>query len=158
LISTTGVQPSDFTAIRTETLDPADYTEILDGMLDGYGMKQVRISLLPYLGETIHVAFRHWDCTDQDLLLLSHITIFADEDTTTTSIDVFNTENPLNVWIENDHLHIGGLVIGERLDIFTVDGKLVYQAVVTSEIMSVRLPARGVYIVRSGRRVLRVVY
>ncbi len=62
LISTTGTELSDFTEIHTETLTEG-------------GMKTVALNLADYEGESIYIAFRHWDCTDQYVLILDNIKI-----------------------------------------------------------------------------------
>jgi hypothetical protein len=67
-------------------------------------------------------------------------------------------KNPLKAWLENDRLYIAGLNIGEQWSVYTVTGKLVYQAVANSDIMSVIPPIRGIYIIRSGSRTVKVVY
>jgi hypothetical protein len=77
MISETGVSPEDFTAVYTEKLDPANYTEKLSGpYFSGYAVKTVHIPLADYVGKTIHVAFRHWDCMDQDRLLITDVKVW----------------------------------------------------------------------------------
>ncbi|MCL2289440.1 MAG: choice-of-anchor J domain-containing protein [Bacteroidetes bacterium] len=155
LISTTDINPASFTAIHTETLNPADYTELLGGTLSGYGVKTVVLPLDAYTGKTVHIAFRHWDCTAQDLLLLTDIGVAV-----CVSIPEATTcnANPLVAWVKDDILYIKGLNIGDTWSVYSTIGKLLHQSVANNEVMSVRLNTHGVYFIRSGNRVVKVVY
>ena len=55
LISTTGTNPSDFTAVHTETITAS------------YSSKAVTIPLDAYKGQSIYIAFRHWGYGDYSL-------------------------------------------------------------------------------------------
>jgi len=66
--------------------------------------------------------------------------------------------HPLISWTYNDLLYIGGLKTGDRLEVFSVIGKLVYQSVAHNETECIQLITRGVYVVKSGNRVIKVVY
>jgi hypothetical protein len=64
LISTTGnMNETDFTVIHTETLTER-------------GIKTVVLPLTAYIGESVYIAFRHWDCTDMYALVLDNIRVF----------------------------------------------------------------------------------
>ena len=154
LVSTTGISTDNFTAVRTEQLYPSDYTEMLIGMLSGYGVKTVKVPLSAYIGKTIHIAFRHWDCTDQDRLIITDINVVDDIPVTEHS----DIQNPLKAWINNDKLYVGGLIVGENWEMYSILGSLIYRNVANSEVASVTLNNRGVYIVRSGSRVIKMVY
>src|SRR5574344_22611 len=65
-ISTTGTDIEDFTTCV--------YTETLDGV-NSYAKKSILLGA--YKGQTIHIAFRHYDCTDKSAVLLDDITISA---------------------------------------------------------------------------------
>jgi hypothetical protein len=155
LVSATGINPANFTTIHTEVLNSADYTEILSGTLSGYGVKTVQIPLAAYTGKTVQIAFRHWDCTAQDILLLTDILVDEERSITDVTMD---DKNPLVAWVKNDMLYVGGLNIGDRLRIYSVIGSLIYEGVVNSDMMSVRMNTRGVYVVRSGNRVVKTAF
>ena len=154
LISKTGIALSDFSSVRTETLYPSDFTELLTGTLLGYGVKTVRVPLASYSGETIHIAFRHWDCTEQDKLILTDIIVFQE----LAIPEVNGNTKPLVAWSYNDLIYVGGLNIGDSLDVYSVTGQLVYHCIARSETEHVKLTARGVYIVKSGYRAVKAVY
>jgi hypothetical protein len=154
LISTTNIEPASFTPIHTETLSSYDYTEFLNGSLAGYGVKTVNIPLASYTGKTVHLAFRHWDCTNQDMLILTDIQV---KEILAVS-DVIGDKNPLVAWIDNDHLYIKGLQVGDCCNLYSVTGQLVYTDIAHNEIISIKLNARGFYIVQSGNRAVKVVY
>jgi hypothetical protein len=154
LVSKTGVNIEQFTALRTETLYPSDFTELLTGALSGYGVKTVNVPLTSYADETIHIAFRHWDCSAQDKLILTGINVNNE----LSISDINSNANPLVAWVNNDMLTISGITIGDRLELYSVIGKLVYQSVAQSETERVKLNIQGVYLVKSGNRVLKVVY
>ncbi|MDR2970887.1 MAG: choice-of-anchor J domain-containing protein [Bacteroidales bacterium] len=154
LISTKGIDPATFTAIRTETLYPSDYTELLSGELAGYGVKTVKAPLSAYNGQTIHIAFRHWDCTAQDMLIITDIGVIQELSINENT----NNKDPLVAWVSNDYLFVGGLHIGDSLRVYSVMGQLVYQTVAHSEMVSIKPNARGVYMIQSGNRVAKAVY
>lgn len=156
LISTTSIDPSDFTEVLTETLNPNDYTETITGM-PSYGLKTISIPLGAYIGETIHIAFRHWGVTNQEVLMLTDIKILDGGDVSIA--DMFNDENnPLRAWVQDNRLYVGGLTAGERWNVYTVTGRLVYQGIANSDIVNIKLAIRGVYIIQSGNRTVKVVY
>jgi hypothetical protein len=153
LVSNASVNPVNFTTIFTERLNPLTYTEQLTGSLSGYGVKIVNLSLEAYQGQTIHIAFRHWDCTDQDRLLLSNIVVDGK-----TSIAEKENAQKLFVYVEKNTLNVGGLRVGEQFSIYSTTGQLVHQGVAQRETERVTLNARGVYIVRAENRVAKAVY
>ena len=63
LISTTGTDFNDFTSIYTETLTSAD-------------IKTVTLSLNAYSGQSVYLAFRHYNVTDKSTLLIGTVKIF----------------------------------------------------------------------------------
>ena len=81
---------------------------------------------------------------------------------TTCKIPTNNPElapaNPLTAWINSGILHIAGLTVGETVSIYSVNGALVHQSVVSSEEMEIALSVQGVYIVQSGGNTIRVVF
>jgi hypothetical protein len=64
----------------------------------------------------------------------------------------------LAAWVEDGNLHVSRLNIGQFLEVYSVIGKAVYWGLIQSEDVSVALGTRGVYIVKSGSRVSKVVY
>lgn len=63
LVSTTDADIESFTAIHTETFTSG-------------GQRTVLLDLADYTGETIYIAFRHWDCTNQYVLTLDNVKVF----------------------------------------------------------------------------------
>ena len=61
-VSTSGAAPSNFTLLQQYTLTTNATT-------------QVSLSLNAYAGQTIRIAFRHWNCTDQYWMTLDNIAI-----------------------------------------------------------------------------------
>jgi len=154
LVSSASINPVDFNAIHNELLNYTNFTELLDGELVGYGMKKVTLPLSAFVGKTVHIAFRHWDCTHQDRLLLSNIEV----QTTNHINDLNGGASPLVVWIQDNIIYVGGLNMGEQISVYSVTGQLLYQSIVNSDMMSIPLKARGVYIVKSEIRVVKAVY
>ena len=154
LISKIGVNLVGFTALRTETLYPSDYTESLIGVLSNYGVKTVKVPLNSFIGETVHIAFRHWDCTSQDKLIITDINVGKELSVT----DVSGDNNPLRACIYNDKLYIYRLNPGDDLNVYAVWGQLVHRSVVHNETENIKLNARGVYIVKSGNRIVKVIF
>ena len=84
-ISTTGTAISNFTLIYEETINAAG------GSRDQGSWKQKTVNLASYTGQTVYIAFRHFNCTDEYWLNLDDVEIFAQP--TTSTIDV----NPATV-------------------------------------------------------------
>ena len=66
--------------------------------------------------------------------------------------------NPLKAWTRNGLLHVTGITVGETLSVFTVTGILVYQNIESSDEADIPLEVQGVYIVRQGNSVIKVVF
>jgi len=74
-----------------------------------------------------------------------------------TGIVEVEQDNQLKAWILNGSLHLKGVVAGEALSVYNATGALIYQnADVSSGELDILLPAQGVYIVRQGLRVIKV--
>jgi len=71
-------------------------------------------------------------------------------------------ENSLRARVENGVLHVSGLAAGETWSVYNVAGGLVYQGIAATHdvetLHATSLPERGVYIVKSGNQVVKVVY
>jgi hypothetical protein len=73
-------------------------------------------------------------------------------------IDATGGAQPLVAWIDNDILYVKGLQAGDRCNVYSVMGQLIYSQPVHSETVSINLNARGFYIIQSGCRVVKIVY
>jgi len=77
-----------------------------------------------------------------------------------TNIRPTETENPLVVWVSNGTVHISGLQIGERFEIFTAAGIRVYAGIATCNTVetlhATSLP-NGIYILRTQSHAVRFV-
>ncbi|MCL2681904.1 MAG: M6 family metalloprotease domain-containing protein [Bacteroidales bacterium] len=64
----------------------------------------------------------------------------------------------LRAWTQDGILHIDGLTIGQIYRIFNISGILVYQSVAKSDIVGVEnfQPLRGVYIIQSGNKSVKI--
>ena len=70
-ISTTGTSTSNFTLVYEETMDANG------GPRDQGAWKQKTVDLSSYTGQTIYIAFRHFNCTDMFWFNLDDVEIFA---------------------------------------------------------------------------------
>jgi len=59
-------------------------------------------------------------------------------------------ENPISVWVSNGVLHIEGLTMRQPFRIFNISGMQIYRGIADREIVEIRLPARGIYIIQHG--------
>jgi len=57
-------------------------------------------------------------------------------------------ENPISVWVSNGVLHIEGLRMRQPFRIFNISGMQIYRGIADREIVEVRLPMRGIYIIQ----------
>ncbi len=67
LVSTTGTEPDDFEQIFVETLQPD---------MENWVWILRDLDLTDYAGESIHIAFRHFECTDMYSIALTDIHVF----------------------------------------------------------------------------------
>ncbi|MCL2027117.1 MAG: choice-of-anchor J domain-containing protein [Bacteroidales bacterium] len=65
--------------------------------------------------------------------------------------------SPLQAWMQDGELHVSGLTIGQLWSIYNLSGQVVYQAIADTDPAVVTLPGRGVYIIRSGNKIAKVV-
>ncbi|MCL1934184.1 MAG: putative Ig domain-containing protein [Candidatus Azobacteroides sp.] len=75
-----------------------------------------------------------------------------------TGIENIQQTVTLNAHIHGGTLRINGLIPDDLWSVYTIYGDLVYRNVAHSKQADITLPARGVYIVRSGSRTIKVVY
>lgn len=61
-VSTSGTATSNFNLVQQYTLSTADTTNMT-------------LDLSSYAGQNIHIAFRHWNVTDQYWMMINHITV-----------------------------------------------------------------------------------
>jgi hypothetical protein len=75
-----------------------------------------------------------------------------------SSISNYEFSNTLIAFIQNDLLYVKGLKTGECINVYTVSGGFVYHVIATKEEETIYLPvSKGVYIVKSGDRVVKVI-
>lgn len=76
-VSTTGTSTSNFTLIYEEDMDANG------GARDQGTWKQKTVSLSAYTGQTIYIAFRHFNCTDAFWLNIDDVEVFSNPTTPT---------------------------------------------------------------------------
>ena len=62
----------------------------------------------------------------------------------------------LKAWAQHSTLRVSGLAAGKPWSVYSTTGSLVYHGVAESDEAEVALPMSGVYIVQSGRQVVKV--
>jgi hypothetical protein len=143
LVSTTGTAASDFMEIHSATIE---------GGLGEVGFKTVALDLGAYSGQSIYIAFRHWNCKGQFILILANVSI-----TNGSSIHHAKPLLSLQAHVANGTLHVSGLAAGERFTVYNASGQAVHTGAGSSS-STVRLKTRGVYVVRSEKHTVKVVY
>jgi hypothetical protein len=144
-VSTAGTTPFEFTEVFSETL-----TDTMSNIT----WYEREIDLSAYQGETIYIAFRHWQSTDKDRIHVDEIIVWTE-----TSNSIQNSfyeqvrvfPNPVS-----DILTIEG-VSDATADIFTVTGMNVFSQIVSthSSFVNISELPEGIYILRitSGENV-----
>jgi hypothetical protein len=86
------------------------------------------------------------------------VAVFVPEGT--VGIEDLNALNALNAFTQNGTLYISGLLAGAEWRVYNIFGAMVYQGTSSNPseggVLSLPLPGRGVYIVVSGDRVVKV--
>jgi len=80
------------------------------------------------------------------------------ENTVMGVTDMNGRSNPLVAWIYNDLIIVDGLIAGAPVEVYSVTGQLIYQGIAYSNTKSIKPTTRGVYIIKSEERVVKVVY
>jgi hypothetical protein len=92
----------------------------------------------------------------------NHIRIVVVFRSTATGIDVVRAKNfsPLHGYAQNGMLYISGLMAGQAFSVYNITGTLIYQGIanVETRFIASPLPQRGVYIIRSGDKTVKVVH
>jgi len=132
LVSTTGTNISDFTdVLLEETLTTTSW------------VPRTNISLAAYAGQTIYIAFRHFNCYDVELLKLDDVSIMPLDEVTNNnpSRNIAVYPNPVTTTfvIKN--------AAGSQAKIYDVSGKMVYTAPVTTDNQTVDISnvSAGIY-------------
>jgi rubrerythrin len=82
---------------------------------------------------------------------------FVKYDMNLSGIDVPQQTKALKVYVQHGILYISELTVGYLLNVYDVSGTLIYRRPVTSNETVIPLPAKGVYIVRSGKVTMKVI-
>jgi hypothetical protein len=88
-----------------------------------------------------------------------HVTIVAVFRSTATGNDVVRANNysPLRGYAQNGVLHVIGLSACEMWYVYNITGTLIYQGIANDDTAEIALSGRGVYIIRSGDKTVKVV-
>ncbi len=135
LVSTTGNSIGDFThELHTETLTDDEY-------------KNIVLSLASFDGQTIYIAFRHWDCTDQFYLRLDNVEIGLN-----LSINENNLSDNISIYPNpaTDVLNINATLPVESYKIYNALGQMVAYERINSKQHSVDVKGMGygIYIIQ----------
>jgi uncharacterized repeat protein (TIGR02543 family) len=84
----------------------------------------------------------------EDITLTAHWSVVG--------IDNITQQSTLTAWCQNGILHVAGLAAGEQWSVYNISGVLVHEAKAESEKASAKLPSGGIYIVKQGKRQLRI--
>ncbi|MBP5563419.1 MAG: choice-of-anchor J domain-containing protein [Bacteroidales bacterium] len=112
-VSTTGVAPSNFTLLYEETIDE-------DGGPRAQGAWKQKNVNLPYAGQNIHIAIRHFNCTDMFLLNLDDFTVTAGTGVESHGVKTVVFPNPAN-----NVININSSSNINRVEIFNMMGQMV---------------------------------
>ena len=69
---------------------------------------------------------------------------------------ICNSCLPLKTYVQNGRLHVSGLHTGEPWRVYRMSGALIYRDTATGSEANISLPARGLYIVQSGDRTVKI--
>lgn len=141
-VSVTDNEASDFTNIvKEETCTADDYYEI-------YPFWHQRIvDLTPFIGQKIYLAWVHYNCTQYQLLLDSIQVSYS------TDVPVANlTQAGLRVYPNpaNERLTVTGDFINAKIQLYNMDGRLVYQTNKANKVISINVTdiESGVYMLK----------
>jgi hypothetical protein len=140
-VSTSGTAPANFTLLYEEDLDA-------DGGPRAQGTwKQKTVNLANYAGQTIHIAVRHFNCTDMFLLNLDDFTVTAG-----VGVENFDIDNTVSVYPNpaTNVLNINANSNINRVEVYNMMGQMVgmYEANDVNTQINTTAFANGVYTVK----------
>ena len=138
-VSTSGVAPSDFTLLYEEDLDPDGGNHRVQG-----AWKQKTVNL-PYGGQNIHIAIRHFNVTDMFRMNVDNFSVTAGTGVENHGVKTIIFPNPAN-----NVLNINASANIDRVEIFNMMGQLVgsYDANDMNTQINTSSFANGVYTVK----------
>lgn len=74
-----------------------------------------------------------------------------------TDVQKVNQANRFNTYQQNNELVIEGLCPGNKLEIISLNGQVVFKRVITGEVMKLPLPGDGLYLIRSGNQSEKII-
>ena len=78
---------------------------------------------------------------------------------TSVGIGEYNPQaNPLKAYVNNGTLYVSGLTAGKVWSVYTTTGALIYQSTANSDTAETYLSVRGLYIIQSGNKTVKVAY
>ncbi len=137
-VSTTGTNPNDFTLLYEETIDE-------NGGPRDQGIWKQKSANLPYPGQNIHVAIRHFNCTDMFLLNLDDFTV-----TVGTGVEEHGLKTVIYPNPANNVLNINSTSNINRVEVYNMMGQMVgmYEANDVNTQINTTSFANGVYMVK----------
>ena len=76
----------------------------------------------------------------------------------TTPNDYMLQKQAFKAGVKNGRLYVSGLTAGQSWSVYAMSGVLVYERIATGAEADIVLPARGIYIVRSGAATVKIIY
>jgi len=68
------------------------------------------------------------------------------------------TANNVKVSVQNGQLQVSGVVVGETITVYNLQGTAIYSQQADAETANINLPAKGVYVVKVGAESIKLVY
>jgi hypothetical protein len=125
------------------------------------GYELVSIVVYDYSNNRVVIPLSGTGLTRSFTMPAHHVTIVAVFRSTATGNDVLGAHAgaPLRAWTANGMLYVSGLTTGEMWYVYNITGTLIYQGIVNVETRFIAspLPQRGIYIIRSGDKTVKVV-
>jgi len=136
LVSTTGTALSNFTEIHAERLTY------------GGSMKTVRLDLSQYAGQSIYVAFRHWDSTDEYVLVIDDVEVterLSITENNNNNIRIYPNPSSGQVTIETSENSIVRIldITGRITDTFNINEKATLNLAKPAGIYFVQVESNG---------------
>ncbi len=139
-ISTTGTDVADFTMLYEETMDANGGPRVQGAW------KQKVVDLSAYTGQNVHIAFRHFNCTDMFWLNLDDI--YVGEGTGINKVD----ENTISVYPNpaNNVINVNATSNISNVEVYTIAGQKVgdFTANGTQTVISTANLSNGMYMMR----------
>ncbi|MDR0301662.1 MAG: leucine-rich repeat protein [Treponema sp.] len=133
----------------TVTFDPNNGEDVINGSVVYNTLTTPPEAINP--GYTLTGWYNDGELWDFNTPVTENITLTAQW--TVVSIETIRQPQTLTAWTQDGMLYVSGLAAGEKVSVYTLAGSLIAEG---TQAKGIKLPSKGIYIVKQGKRAVKV--